>query len=109
MIDGTLDFTYDDPLTDNEIHSITEYIEETYSANINDAELADKMVAVALSNSRWSLPQPKVNSHIIYITTENLFKEQLDRMASNYEFINVDSTHEDIIDRDVGKILKYLN
>ena len=29
-------------------------------------------------------------------------------MASDYEFINIDSTHEDIIDKDVGKILKYL-
>ena len=30
-------------------------------------------------------------------------------MASDYEFINIDSTHADIIDNDVDKILKYFN
>ena len=39
---------------------------------------------------------------------ENKFKEQLDELASDYEFINIDLTHEDIIDNDVDKVLKYL-
>ena len=66
------------------------------------------MIEVSISNSKWKFPQPKVNSHIIYLSTLNLFKEPLDEMASDYEFINIDSTHEAIIDKDAGKILKYL-
>ncbi len=30
-------------------------------------------------------------------------------MSSDYEFININSTHDDIIDKDIDKILKYLN
>ena len=40
----------------------------------------------------------------------NKFKEELDEIASDNEFINnIDSTHFDIIAKDVDKILKYLN
>ena len=35
--------------------------------------------------------------------------QKLDEVASDYEFISIDSTHNDIIDKDVDKILKYLN
>ena len=69
----------------------------------------EKMIEVFISNLRWKLPKPKVNSHVIYLSTVNKYKEELDEMASDYEFININSTHDDIIDKDVDKILKYLN
>ena len=71
--------------------------------------LDGKIIEVLLSNIRWNFPKPKVNSHLIYLSTTNKFKEELDEMSSDYEFININSTHEDIIDKDIDKILKYLN
>ena len=71
--------------------------------------LDGKIIEVLLSNIRWNLPKPKVNSHLIYLSTTNKFKEELDEMSSDYKFININSTHEDIIDKDIDKILKYLN
>lgn len=56
-----------------------------------------------------NLPKPKVNSHLIYLSTTNKFKEELDEMSSDYEFININSTHDNIIDKDVDKIFEYLN
>ena len=66
------------------------------------------MLEVFISNLRWNLHQPKVNSHIIYLSTNNEFKDELNEIASDSEFINIDSTHEDIIDKDAYKIFKYL-
>ena len=71
--------------------------------------MEDKIIEVFISNIRWNLPQPKLNSQVIYLSTSNKFKEELDEITSEYEFINIDSTHEDIIDKDVDKILKYFN
>ena len=53
--------------------------------------LDEKIIEVLLSNIRWNLPKPKVNSHLIYLSTTNKFKEELDEISSDYEFINIDS------------------
>ncbi|MER2014143.1 MAG: non-ribosomal peptide synthetase, partial [Methanobrevibacter sp.] len=108
LIDGTLNFVNDDSLTDEEIQSKIKNLKEEYSSEF-DAEFINKLVEVFISNLRWKLLQPKVNSHVLYLATSNRFREQLDEVASDYEFIIIDSTHLDIINKDVDKILKYLN
>ena len=105
LIDGTLNFVNDNPLSDDEISSAIKDIKEDYVPEINDVE---KLLEVFISNLRWNLHQPKVNSHIIYLSTNNEFKDELNEIASDSEFINIDSTHEDIIDKDAYKIFKYL-
>ena len=109
LIDGTLKFVNDKPLTDEDISSEIKHVKENYLNGINDVEFEEKMIEVFISNLRWKLPKPKVNSHVIYLSTVNKYKEELDEMASDYEFININSTHDDILDKDVDKILKYLN
>ena len=47
--------------------------------------LDGKIIEVLLSNIRWNLPKPKVNSHLIYLSTTNKFKEELDEISSDYE------------------------
>lgn len=84
-------------------------VKEIYLNDINDVAFEDKIIEVFISNLRWRLPKPKINSHLIYLSTANKFKEELDEMDSDNEFINIDSTHFDIIAEDVDKILKYLN
>ena len=109
LIDGTLNFVNDNPVTDEEISSAIKDLKETYLSEIGDVELEEKIIEVFISNIRWNLPQPKLNSQVIYLSTSNKFKEELDEITSEYEFINIDSTHEDSIDKDVDKILKYFN
>ena len=109
LIDGTLNFVNDNPVTDEEISSAIKDLKETYLSEIGDVELEEKIIEVFISNLRWNLPQPKLNSQVIYLSTSNKFKEELDEITSEYEFINIDSTHGDIIDKDVDKILKYFN
>ena len=84
-------------------------VKEIYLNDINDVAFEDKIIEVFISNLRWRLPKPKINSHLIYLSTTNKFKEELDEMDSDNEFINIYSTHFDIIAKDVDKILKYLN
>ena len=109
LIDGTLNFVNDKPVTDEEMLSLINEVKETYLTEINDLAFEEKTIEVFISNFRWNLPNPELNSHVIYLSTANKIKEQLDEIASDYEFINIDSTHVDIIDKDVDKILKYLN
>lgn len=84
-------------------------VKEIYLNDINDVAFEDKIIEDFISNLRWRLPKPKINSHLIYLSTANKFKEELDEIASDNEFINIYSTHFDIIAKDVDKILKYLN
>ena len=108
LIDGTLNFVNDKPVTDEEMLSEINEVKETYLSEIGDVELEEKIIEVFISNLRWNLPQPKLNSQVIYLSTSNKFKEDLNEIASDHEFINIDSTHKDIIDKDLDKILKYL-
>ncbi len=39
--------------------------------------LDEKIIEVLLSNIRWNLPKPKVNSHLIYLSTTNKFNTPL--------------------------------
>ncbi len=109
LIDGPVNFVNDDPITEEEISSAIKDLKENYLSDIDDVEFEEKIVEVFISNLRWNLAQPKLKSHVIYLTTANKFKDELDKIASDYEFINIDSTHMDIIGKDVDKILKYLN
>ena len=109
LIDGTLNFVNDKPVTDEEMLSEINEVKETYLTEINDLAFEEKMIEVFISNFKWNLPKPELNSHVIYLSTANKFKDELGEMASDYEFINIDSTHADIIDNDVDKILKYFN
>ena len=68
----------------------------------------NKLIEISLVNSAWNFHTPKINSHITYISTINGFNEDLKNISDNYDFIYIDSTHEDIINKDVGKINKYL-
>ena len=108
LIDGTLNFVNDDPITNEELSSTIKDFKEYYLSEIKDVRFIKKSTEVFISNLRWNLPQPKISSHVIYLATSNKFKEQLDKMASDYEFINIDSTHVDIMGKDLYKIIKYL-
>ena len=108
LIDGTLNFVNDKPITDEDISSEIKEVKETYLTEINNLAFEEKIIEVFISNMRWNLPEPELNSHVIYLTTANKFKDELDEIASDHEFININSTHMDIIDKDLDKILKYL-
>lgn len=110
LIDGTLNFINNFQFSDENINQLIKEANEFNISEIkneNEDELRNKMVEITISNSKWEFHEPKVDTLIIYLSADNDFKEQLDRISSDYEIIKIDSTHQDIIEKDIDKIKKY--
>ena len=109
LIDGPLEFVKHDKLSKEDMvdnmklfYDKSDNIKEKYSN-----EYKDKYIEITVINSHWNFNTPHIHSHITYLTTTNSFKEELENISDNHEFIHIDSTHEDIIKKDVDKIIKY--
>ena len=113
LIDGTLKFVNKVKQSKKEIMDdlINNYDEEKYKSFFDEyaSDFKDKFLEICYINSSWDFDTPKIKSHIIYLSTSDSFNEDLDYISDNYEFISIDSTHEDIIEKDVDKIKKYFN
>ena len=113
LIDGTLNFVHEKELNKEEVinNLIEDYGLENYNKIIEKYpnNFKDKLIEILIINSKWDFHTPKIDSHIIYLSTSNSFKEELDEISSDYEFIHIDSNHRDIIKQDCDKIAKYFN
>jgi len=113
LIDGTLKFVNKEKQSKKEIMDdlINNYDEEKYKSFFDEyaSDFKDKFLEICYINSSWDFDTPKIKSHIIYLSTSDSFNEDLDYISDNYEFISIDSTHKDIIEKDVDKIKKYFN
>ena len=108
LIDGTLEFVNNEEVSTEEL--IDEYCEREYNDIVNNrsSEFKDKFIEILRINSNWNFHTPKIKTHIKYITTSDIFKKDLDKISDNYEFILIDSNHNDIIQKDIDKILNYI-
>ena len=74
------------------------------------SDFKEKVIEVMMINSVWDFNVPKINSHIRYLATSSEREDDLKKISdNNYDFIFIDSTHEDIISNDVAKISDYFN
>ena len=109
LIDGTLKFVKEKKSEKEDMDDFEDIDEELYEYVIErySDEFKDKLIEIYYLNSYRDFHTPQIMSYILYLSTSNSFNEDLDNISDNYEFIYVDSTHENIIDKDVNKIKKY--
>ena len=108
-----LDSQFIESLENEEISTddlIKEYCEVEYNEIINNrsGEFKDKFIEILRINSNWNFHTPKIESPVKYLATSDLFKEDLDKISDNPEFVLIDSNHNDIIHKDIDKIINYL-
>ena len=110
LIDGILNFSEE---TEESRENIINYFfnndEFKYILENSEDDFKNKFIEVYMANSKWDFHTPKVNCPILYLSTSNNLKEKLNEITDDYEFIIINSTHKDIIDRDISKIVKYFN
>ena len=110
LIDGVLNFSEEiDESRENIINYFFNNDEFKYILENFEDDFKNKFIEVCMANSKWDFHTPKVNCPILYLSTSNNFKEKLNEITDDYEFISINSTHKDIIDRDISKIVKYFN
>ena len=110
LIDGVLNFSEEiDESRENIIDYFFNNDEFKYILENSEDDFKNKFIEVCMANSKWDFHTPKVNCPILYLAASNNFKDELNEISDDYEFIIIDSTHKDIIDRDVSKIVKYFN
>ena len=110
LIDGVLNFSEEiDESRENIIDYFFNNDEFKYILENSEDDFKNKFIEVCMANSKWDFHTPRVNCPILYLATSNNFKEELNEISDDYKFIIIDSTHKDIIDRDVSKIVKYFN
>ena len=110
LIDGVLNFSEEkDESRENIIDYFFNNDEFKYMLENSEDDFKNKFIEVCMANSKWDFHTPRVNCPILYLATSNNFKEELNEISDDYKFIIIDSTHKDIIDRDVSKIVKYFN
>ena len=93
------------------LNNLANYVESQYMEflDLYSDDFKDKLVEIFAMNSNYSFHTPKVDSHIVYLSTSDEFNEDLDKISDNYEFIYIDSTHKDIVEEDIDKIADYFN
>jgi amino acid adenylation domain-containing protein len=89
---------------------LTVYDREEYEGMDDEysSDFKDKLIEVFHVNYKFDFHTPEIKSHAIYLSTSGKFNEDLDNVPDN-EYITIDSTHEDIVGKDVYKITKYFN
>ena len=110
FVDMPVRFVNDVKLSREEVMAyINFYYQEEYRIMIEGSSLdfKDKLIEISMANSNYDFHTPKINAPIVYLATTDEFKDNFDDISDNYEFILIDSTHEDIIDKDLDKIVKY--
>ena len=112
LVDGFLAYVIDSTPSEEELtnfiigaakgHDINE-LKENYSE-----EFIEKFIEIGAINFKMNFSTPKVNSKITFLATLEQLKEDVDKHFPNYEFILIDSTHKDVIDKDCKKIIGYI-
>ena len=113
LLDGTLDF-YKEKYTVSRDMVLSRYDKNVEKIKSNFSEGTEKylddkykIIEITLLNSYWNYHTPKIKSHIIFLYTNDIFKEDLEKISSNYEYIFIDTTHERLVNQDADKINKY--
>ena len=102
LIDGYLDFNSTEKLS-------MDLIDEFLDNNTYSYEFKEKLKEIILLNSVYDFNTPKINSHITFLYTSDILEDDLKKISDNYEFIFIDSTHQDIISKDVSKYQNILS
>ena len=102
LIDGYLDFNNTEKLS-------MDLIDEFLDNNTYSYEFKEKLKEIILLNSVYDFNTPKINSHITFLYTSDILEDDLKKISDNYEFIFIDSTHQDIISKDVSKYQNILS
>lgn len=84
-------------------------IDEFLDNNTYSYEFKEKLKEIILLNSVYDFNTPKINSHITFLYTSDILEDDLNKISDNYEFIFIDSTHQDIISKDVSKYQNILS
>ena len=112
LVDGFLAYVID---TTPSVEELTHFIKDAAKGqDINDLkriyseEFIEKFIEIGAINFRMNFPTPEVNSKITFLATFEHLIDDVDKLSSNYEFILIDSTHKDIIDKDCIKIIEYI-
>ena len=109
LIDGPLNFVQNNKQSKEELIA---NFKKQYSNKFNLEKYSDdfkeKLIEISSINSVWNYHTPKINCPILFLSTSG-FKDGLNNISDNYELICIDSTHEEIIAKDVGKIAKYFS
>ncbi|WP_296887644.1 non-ribosomal peptide synthetase [uncultured Methanobrevibacter sp.] len=107
LIDGTLSFESNKKPNKEDIAKQTRDLYNNYDLNQNAEKLVDKVIEISYVNSTWNFHMPQINTHIIYLATSDTNKKSLKNISNNYEFIFIESNHQNIVTKDVGKIINY--
>ena len=112
LVDGFLEYVID---TTPSVDELTHFIKDAAKGhNIDDLketysdEFIEKFIEIGAINFRMNFPIPQVNSKITFLATFEHLIDDVKKYFSNYEFIIIDSTHKDIIDKDCRKIIEYI-
>lgn len=113
LVDGFLAYVIDSTPSAEELTHFIQDAAQGHDANdlkeIYSEEFIEKFIEIGSINFRMNFPTPIVNSKITFLVTFEHLIDDVDKYFSNYEFILIDSTHKDIIDKDCRKIVKYIN
>ncbi|WP_296804360.1 amino acid adenylation domain-containing protein [uncultured Methanobrevibacter sp.] len=115
LIDGSLNFSSNVlPVREDVCKNVDDdFNKRNLMSDMENYYLSDfkeKVIEVMMINSVWDFNVPKINSHIRYLATSSEREDDLKKISdNNYDFIFIDSTHEDIISKDVAKISDYFN
>ena len=115
LIDGPLNFSNNDLVLREEIcEEVEEHLNYFSKSNLSltmdkdyVSKSKEKIIEIARVNSLRDFHVPKINSHITFLSTSSRVENDLKKISYNYDFIFIDSTHKDIISKDVVKISKY--
>ena len=72
-------------------------------------DFKDKFSEIVRINSNLNFNTPKIDSSVMFLSTEDCFESRISEISSDYEYIHVDSTHQRIINEDIIKIIKFFN
>ena len=112
LVGGFLAYVIDSTPSAEELTHFIQDAAQGHDANdlkeIYSEEFIEKFIEIGSINFRMNFPTPIVNSKITFLVTFEHLIDDVDKYFSNYEFILIDSTHEDIIDKDCRKIVKYI-
>lgn len=112
LVDGFLTYVIDSTPSEEELTSFIidaakgqdiDELKENYSE-----EFIEKFIEIGAINFKMNFPDPEIHSKITFLATFENLKDDVDKYFSNYEFILIDSTHKDIINKDCSKIIKYI-
>ena len=102
LIDSDLMFERNEEINKEDV--INEFVGDL---DVYPDDFKDKFNEVVRINSHLNFHTPKVDSPVRFLSNFDSFKSRIAEISSEYEYIQIDSTHQRIIDEDVSKIIKF--